>query len=1180
MSTQRPNEDQIISSGVQNNTVRHNEGIISSVITKSPQIISSSLSNGIILNEKKYKIDKQIARSGEAEIFLVSHDGSNYIFKYYYSQYKPKDEILIKLKGLENPDIIKLIDFGYYQDRFYEISEYAQGGTLQEIMPVTTLSKVKEIVAETIEALTYCHSHGIIHRDIKPENIFYRTSDKKDIAIGDFGIASNVKEGEELVRTSLARTSLYAAPELFTNIQGKTTIEKSVDYYALGMTILHLWFGRNPFEDIDEFGIMRLKSEGRVLFPDDIDSEVEKLIKGLITVNPRDRWAYDEVKRWLKGENVKVNYQTVQFEYKPYSFGLINGEQIVVNNPKDLSHYLDKYPEKGEGHLYRNTIAKWIEPVDAGLFNELMDIVENDYAIDRVAGLTKAIYILDPDRPFKAFNGIKLSTQEDIALHFEQHFEYYVNDLQNPSAAFYVFLEAKNYKDKANEYRGFFEKTNAEAALNTLIFVLQGTDKYIIDNYTIYQPEELLQVDDVTKAKVIVLLSNINSKLSLWIAGFERLQPSIEKWRLLKRYDETTIRYALQKGFEFNSKVAKNYSEFYSLFKTNYSSFSSNLDLINESNYWLVNYVDFSFYHLVIDYLKSETCSDKEYYEMFFYALTFSKDEEIGIYQVVQILLPEIKSKTHDNNQLFNDTIKTLELNIEGLWIAESKTKSVSFLDCLINYLSFSEKNISLFPIFFGQLTYQLNNRISTGILQDIDRIKDNENLIKSYRSKLQKIVERLEKINTDLPVVKQFHRKKALIEKSNQEIILKNTVEKQEKSTVLKDKYSEIIEEKKKYVKAKFLVSWDNSAYDFIPVYAMIIIGVISIILKIKSINATMHGGDKILEFIVGVPIIGLIFGAIGWGVGWVIKTIVNTYAESKAYNAQLKIALGSVRLSSEEQSAYDQSENEIERFFEDKKSYEIFQETVRILSLAEPNELNDSNNPNLFNKNNENIFSQEELVNSDLQISNERLGIDDKNKYNIEISDQINFDRGYNSMGSLPFDGIGKIKLENAYILFYEEEILVYEYISPFINEVTEQGKSLLIIAQGLGDKVIDTLLKNRKNGYSNIVGVSAPGFGDRRNEILEDFAIWSGGTVIKTGFRIDQLKANQNYFGKVEEVIIDPISTILIKGKGKKADVMERINLIDKQITNELSDYAKERLIERLESLTKNNRNSNNL
>ena len=85
------------------------------------------------------------------------------------------------------------------------------GGTLIDIMPVSSLSKTQEIVNETIEALNYCHSHGIIHRDIKPENIFYRTSDKKDIAIGDFGIASNIKEGEELVRTSQARTTLYAA---------------------------------------------------------------------------------------------------------------------------------------------------------------------------------------------------------------------------------------------------------------------------------------------------------------------------------------------------------------------------------------------------------------------------------------------------------------------------------------------------------------------------------------------------------------------------------------------------------------------------------------------------------------------------------------------------------------------------------------------------------------------------------------------------------------------------------------------------------------------------------------------------------------------------------------------------------------------------------------------------------
>jgi len=990
-NTERPITDQIISSGVIGSTERNDGSIISSNVD-IPQIISSSLSKEVILNGIKYGIVKQIARSGESEIYLVSQNGNNFVFKYYYSQYKPKDEILSKLKGLKHPDIICLLDHGYYQERFFEISEYAQGGTIQEIMPVNSILNVKEIVSQTVEALNYCHSHGIIHRDIKPENIFYRTPDKKDIVIGDFGIASNVKEGEEDILTTQARTNLYAAPELFSGIKGKTLIEKSVDYYALGITLLHLWFGRNPFEDIDEYSVMRLKSEGRILFPDDIDHEVQKLIKGLITVNPRDRWAYNEVKRWLKGEDVKVNYQTVQFDYKPYSFGMINGEQIVVNTPKDLTNYLEKYPEKGEGHLYRNTIAKWIEPIDAGLFNELMDIVEKDYPRDKTAGLTKAIYILDPDKPFKVLNGIKLSTQEEIALHFEQHFEHYEKDLQNPNASFYVFLEAKNYKDKANEYRGYFKTTNAEAALNALIFELQGADKYLIDNYTIYQPEELLKVDDITKVKVIKQLSNINSKLSLWIAGFQNLQPTIDKWRLLKRYDEVTLRYAFQQGYEFQNNVSNNEIEFYSLFETNFSSFFSDVktnDNKDEVNYWLVNYADSSLPLLVSVYLDRENYSDNELIQMLLYVLREHKEINDSIYLVIKLLLPRIKAKIINNSELFNNVIQIHQVNIEDLWKTESKTKSVRFLDCLINYLSFAEKNINSFPIFFVQLTCQLNNNISNGIHQDIDRIKGDENLIKSYRNDLHEIVKRLEKIETDLPVVKQYHQKNALIKKSTQEILKKNAIEKQGKIDILSDKYSEIVDQKKKEIKANFSFSWNNSTYDYIIPLVGIIGAVLGII--IESNNTGQSGFERFFGYI----LMFIVWGILGLVAGLPIKYLVNDSAKSSAYDSRLNDTLSKVNLSSQEQDAFNESKKGIDKFFEDKESFETFQETVRILVSEQLKDDVEQNEKEIINES-----KTEESTLNGVPIFSLRtaIGLNDRALFLREIFENNTFE--YNNM------------------------------------------------------------------------------------------------------------------------------------------------------------------------------------
>ena len=118
MSTQRVDAGNIINSDVSGSTVRDNSNIISSAFSHAAgnqQIISSSLSDDIVLNNNSYKIIKQVARSGEAEVFLVTYSGTYLIFKYYYSQYKPKDEILVKLRGLRHPYIVALYDYGYYR---------------------------------------------------------------------------------------------------------------------------------------------------------------------------------------------------------------------------------------------------------------------------------------------------------------------------------------------------------------------------------------------------------------------------------------------------------------------------------------------------------------------------------------------------------------------------------------------------------------------------------------------------------------------------------------------------------------------------------------------------------------------------------------------------------------------------------------------------------------------------------------------------------------------------------------------------------------------------------------------------------------------------------------------------------------------------------------------------------
>jgi len=785
MKTQRPDNDDIIVSAPQGKTQRADVAIISSAAVSSG-VISSSVGSQVDLNGTLYTVEKRIAQSGEAEIFVVNKDGRQFIFKYYYLQYKPKDEILQKLKGLKHPDIIALLDYGHLNGRYFELNEYAQGGDLLSIMPVKSVEKMKEIITEVVSALNYCHQHGMIHRDIKPQNILYRTADKRDIAIGDFGIASDMQDGSDLVRTTTARSTIYAAPELFTSIKGQTTLDKSVDYYSLGMTLLHLWLGRNPFEDVDEYGIMRLKTEGKVLFPDDIDADVETLIKGLLTVSPSDRWGFDEVQRWLRGKTVQQHYQTSNLQYKPYSFGVINGQQIIVNSPKEMADIMEQYPDKAVRHLYRNTIADWVKGTDAGLYNELMDIVETDYPQDQTAGLTKAMYILDRERPFIGHDETVLKTPKEIAAHFEKHFTQYKKTLVNPNADFYIFLEARNHGKDAKRFRKYFQENNAEFALNAIILSLQGGSALVLGKSTFHRPEEFLQADKDTQNDIIAHLANPNSKLSIWVAAFPDFQQTINKWRSLGQFDAVTFRYALRQGFCYKSEVAQDAVGFKQLFKKYFCEFVSTEAGAEQprdnADYWLKNYAGTPLCQVMIDEIRETDHAGNEMCLMLQYIVAHAESAGITIYQIIEAIFPRLKSLAAKDKKAAICAFREIKAGVEKYWEYEYRNKSPRFLDVLKEYLLFFENAAQSYGNFPALLAARLSDKIKAGLRADIAKIKNDEQLVTSYREEQKSVMEKLKSMNRRDPTVKRFEEEKALIDVRLRMVKNKIAKEEQEK--------------------------------------------------------------------------------------------------------------------------------------------------------------------------------------------------------------------------------------------------------------------------------------------------------------------------------------------------------------------------------------------------------------
>jgi serine/threonine protein kinase len=626
-------DSNVISSGVSSGreTQKDSQQIIPAVPTT--QIISAGIVSApggeINLNGKDYKILKTISRStGEAEVYLVERENKKFIFKYYYPAFKPKDEVLKQLKNVTHEDIIDLIDYGYYQDRFFEILEYAEGGSLLETnpdgtykyIPIKDVTKIKQIVKEVVNALKFCHDKGIIHRDLKPGNIFFTNPDGTDIQIGDFGISSVLAEGLSKVQTGYARTEIYAAPELYQTISERTIIGKEVDYYALGITLLHIWSGEEPFKGLTSLAIMKVKCDGKVYIPEDMPKELETLIKGLITVEPSKRWGYEEVQKWLRGEYVPVYYKTVEFNYEQFAFGIIEGKEVFANNPRELADLLLKYPEMGKKHLYKKRIQKWLEKANDPVFTEIEKIVEDEYPNDEDAGLIKAVYVLDPLRSYKTSAGRECRTTEELGDAIENEALYYRNYLtQKKNADLFLYLEAHGAKDVADAFRKYAQAYTPERAFNMMILDLQmdkeGNKIFKIDNFVFYKPEDLLLADDKIKDKLVQLLKNPDSKLSIWLEQFPKLKNNIDKWRKLGRHTNITLSYALLEGspFKFEDAIAKDVADFKSLFlrylteKDFLEKIKPDSFFFKEADFWLKNYHNTDFYKVIIACLTTKS---------------------------------------------------------------------------------------------------------------------------------------------------------------------------------------------------------------------------------------------------------------------------------------------------------------------------------------------------------------------------------------------------------------------------------------------------------------------------------------------------------------------------------------------------------------------------------------------
>jgi chaperonin GroEL len=186
------------------------------------------------------------------------------------------------------------------------------------------------------------------------------------------------------------------------------------------------------------------------------------------------------------------------------------------------------------------------------------------------------------------------------------------------------------------------------------------------------------------------------------------------------------------------------------------------------------------------------------------------------------------------------------------------------------------------------------------------------------------------------------------------------------------------------------------------------------------------------------------------------------------------------------------------------------------------------------------------------------------------VDVVEGMQFDRGYISAYFVTDTEKMEAVLENPYVLIHDKKISTMKDMLPILEATAQNGRPLIIIAEDVDGEALATLVVNKLRGSLKIAAVKAPGFGDRRKEMLEDIAILTGGTVISEEKGLKLEGAELDMLGQAKKITIDKENTTIVDGAGEKAMIDARVGQIKKQIENTTSDYDREKLQERLAKL----------
>ena len=187
------------------------------------------------------------------------------------------------------------------------------------------------------------------------------------------------------------------------------------------------------------------------------------------------------------------------------------------------------------------------------------------------------------------------------------------------------------------------------------------------------------------------------------------------------------------------------------------------------------------------------------------------------------------------------------------------------------------------------------------------------------------------------------------------------------------------------------------------------------------------------------------------------------------------------------------------------------------------------------------------------------------------LDVVEGMQFDRGYLSQYMVTDNDKMEAVLENPYILITDKKISNIQDVLPLLEQILQQGRPLVIIADDVDGEALPTLVLNKLRGTFNVVAVKAPGFGDRRKAMLEDIAILTGGTVITEDLGLELKDTSINELGHAVKIVVTKDSTTIVEGAGSSEKITQRVSLLKAQAAETTSDFDREKLQERLAKLS---------